>query len=29
VPVLSGLEPGERTVVEGALLLDGAADLLL
>ncbi len=29
VPVLSGLEPGERAVVEGALLLDGAADLLL
>ncbi len=29
VQVLSGLEPGERVVVKGALLLDGAADQLL
>lgn len=29
VNVLSGLEPGERVVVRGALLLDGAADQLL
>ncbi|TVS15512.1 MAG: efflux RND transporter periplasmic adaptor subunit [Planctomycetaceae bacterium] len=28
VQVLSGLEPGERIVVRGALLLDGTADLL-
>jgi len=29
VSVLAGLEPGERVVVRGALLLDGAADQLL
>lgn len=29
IPVLSGLEPGERVVVKGALLLDGAASQLL
>jgi cobalt-zinc-cadmium efflux system membrane fusion protein len=29
VPVLSGLQAGERVVVRGALLLDGAADQLL
>lgn len=29
VHVLSGLEAGDRVVVEGALLIDGAADLLL
>lgn len=29
VNVLAGLEPGERVVVRGALLLDGAADQLL
>lgn len=29
VNILSGLEPGERVVVRGALLLDGAADQLL
>jgi len=29
VQIVSGLRPGERVVVKGALLLDGAADLLL
>lgn len=29
VPVISGLAPGDRVVVRGALLLDGAADQLL
>ena len=29
VPVISGLRPGDRVVVRGALLLDGAADQLL
>ncbi|GAB4215529.1 MAG: hypothetical protein OHK0013_41200 [Sandaracinaceae bacterium] len=29
VYVASGVEPGERVVVDGALLIDGAADLLL
>jgi multidrug efflux pump subunit AcrA (membrane-fusion protein) len=29
VYVASGLEVGERVVVDGALLIDGAADLLL
>ena len=29
VQIISGLRPGEKVVVKGALLLDGAADLLL
>jgi hypothetical protein len=29
VRILSGLAPGERVVVKGALLLDGAAEQLL
>jgi cobalt-zinc-cadmium efflux system membrane fusion protein len=29
VQIVSGLDPGEKVVVKGALLLDGAADLLL
>ena len=29
VQILSGLKPGERVVVDGALLLDAAAQLLL
>ncbi len=29
VPVFSGLEPGERIVTKGAILLDGAASRLL
>jgi cobalt-zinc-cadmium efflux system membrane fusion protein len=29
VPVISGLKPGERIVVRGALLLDGAASQML
>lgn len=29
IPILEGVRPGERVVVDNALLLDGAADLLL
>jgi membrane fusion protein, heavy metal efflux system len=29
VQIVSGLHAGDRVVVKGALLLDGAADLLL
>ena len=29
VPILEGLQPGERIVVKGALLLDSAAEQLL
>jgi cobalt-zinc-cadmium efflux system membrane fusion protein len=29
VPVVSGLQAGERVVVRGALLLDGSAEQLL
>ena len=29
VPVISGLKPGEKIVVKGGLLLDGAANQLL
>jgi len=29
VQIVSGIDPGEKVVVKGALLLDGAADLLL
>jgi cobalt-zinc-cadmium efflux system membrane fusion protein len=29
VPVLEGIQPGERIVVRGALLLDGQAEQLL
>jgi hypothetical protein len=29
VPILDGLKAGERIVVKGALLLDGAAEQLL